>query len=281
MKHLFKPQRFRVLIVILGLLLMIKILWFLVQMLWLPQSGIDQPEDQRSKALYYRVKLTPNDAPTPKKTIHKPVPVKRAVIGDLKLLAIYHAKDATVVTVNYKGKSKVLSKGEDVNGFVLGGAGINYAIFLKNGKSYKVLLDKEKQTGGALTVHPSTATVPSQQRATPAKGEITDAGDRKVIDRSVIDYYRKNFREIGRNIGIAESRKGDGLDGFKVTFVRKGSDFEKLGLKRNDVIKAVNGEPVTSYKAAMDIYRKVGTMDSMTLTIERGNEERELEYEVN
>ncbi len=280
MKHLFKPQHFRVLMAIVGLLLLIKIVWFLVQMLWLPQSGIDQPEEQGSKALYYRVKLTPNDAPPPKKTAPKPTPSQTGTIGDLKLLAIYHAKDATVVTVSYRGKSKVLSKGEDVNGFVLEGAGINYATFSKNGKSYKVLLDKGKQIGSVAT-HPSTVTAAPQRPAASAKGEITDAGDRKVIDRSVIDYYRKNFREIGRNIGIAESRKGDGLAGFKVTFVRKGSDFEKLGLKRNDVIKAVNGEPVTSYKAAMDIYKKVGTMDNMTLTIERGNEERELEYEVN
>jgi general secretion pathway protein C len=126
-----------------------------------------------------------------------------------------------------------------------------------------------------------TATVVQSTPGSHAKGEITDAGDRKIIDKSVIDYYRKNFKEIGRNIGIAESRKGGALDGFKVTFVRRGSDFEKLGLQRNDVIKAVNGEPVNSYKAAMDIYRKVGTMDNMTLTINRGNEEMELEYEVN
>jgi len=230
MKHLFKPQHFRVLMAILT---------------------------------------------TPKAT-----PAQTGTIGDLKLLAIYHAKDATVVTVSYRGKSKVLSKGEDINGFVLEGAGINYATFSKDGKSYKVLLDKGKHTGSVAT-HSNSVTAAPQRPAASAKGEITDAGDRKVIDRSVIDYYRKNFREIGRNIGIAESRKGDALDGFKVTFVRRGSDFEKLGLKRNDVIKAVNGEPVTSYKAAMDIYRKVGTMDNMTLTIERGNEERELEYEVN
>ena len=66
-----------------------------------------------------------------------------------------------------------------------------------------------------------------------------------------------------------------------MNFIRRGSDFSKLGLKRDDVIKAVNGQPIRSYKAAMDVYRKVGDMENMTLTIKRGDEEMELEYEVN
>jgi type II secretion system protein C len=280
MKHLFKPAYFRILMAVLVLLLVIKIVWFLVTSAWLPKHGIDQPLDDGVKALYYRVRLTPNDAPPPKRTVPKRVVREGGSINDLKLQAIYHAQDATVVTVTYRGKSKVLSKGEDINGFVLEGAGRDYATFSKEGKSYKVQLDKGKTqaaSGRSRQVQAVAKSTPGNAK----KGEITDAGDRKVVDKSVIDYYRKNFKEIGRNIGIAESRQGGALDGFKVTFIRRGSDFEKLGLKRNDVIKAVNGQPVNSYKAAMDIYRKVGTMDNMTLTINRGNEEMELEYEVN
>ncbi len=72
------------------------------------------------KALYYRVKLSPNEAPAP--TTTKPLQTAGS-IKDIKLLAIYNASDVTVVTVEYKRKTKVLAKGEAINGFVLEGAG--------------------------------------------------------------------------------------------------------------------------------------------------------------
>ena len=287
MKPPFKPQHFKAFIAVLILLLVVKILWFAVQVLWLPKSGIDQPKEQSGKALYYRVKLAPNDLPPPRRTPTKPANSQRGSINQLKLLALYNAKDITVVTVTYQGRSKVLARGENINGFVLKGAGMNYAVFARGGQRYKLYLDKTKGQAPVSVVQPSKPK-PAAKKPQPKKpktvsknGEIKDLGDRKVIDRSLVDYYKKNYDEIGRNIGVAESKSGKGLNGFQITFVRRGSDFAKLGLRRNDVIKAINGQPINSYKAAMDLYRRIDTIDNMTFTIERGNKEMELEYEVN
>ena len=95
-------------------------------------------QQKGGKALYYRVKLSPNEAPPPT-SVTKPVQVVGS-IKDITLLAIYNASDITVVTVEYKRKTKVLSKGEAINGFVLEGAGNNYATFSKNAKIYKIPL---------------------------------------------------------------------------------------------------------------------------------------------
>ena len=281
MKHLFKPNWIKTAIFLLGLLLVLKLLWFAVEVLFLPAQGIDQEKDNGGKSLYYRVKLTPNDAPAPQKTA--PVRhVRSSSIKDIKLLAIYNASDDTVVVVSYKGKNKILAKGEEVGGYRLEGAARNYATFSKESKSYKVMLDTRNLPSGVRSHQAAGMSVSAGGTlGGDGRGEIVDAGDRKIIDRSLLEFYSRNLREIERNIGISESRNGGAMDGFKVNFIRKGSDFAKLGLKRNDVIKAVNGRPITNYKAAMDIYRKVGEMENMTLTIKRGNEEMELEYEVN
>jgi len=282
MKSLFKPATLKYLLFLLGALLVLKLIWFVLEVLFLPSQGIDQPKEEEGKALYYRVKLTPNDAPPPKKVqIQTPTKIK-SDIRDIKLLAIYHASDETVVTLTYKGKTKVLSKGEEVGGYTLVGAQRNYAIFSRNDKTYKVPLTTQKGTPAFASHYKGVAgTIDAQKIGGGKKGEVVDAGDRKIIDRSLIDYYTKNFNAIAKDIGISEQRNGEVMDGFKVNFIRRGSDFEKLGLKRDDVIKAVNGQPIRSYKAAMDVYRKVGDMENMTLTINRGNEEMELEYEVN
>jgi general secretion pathway protein C len=89
------------------------------------------------------------------------------------------------------------------------------------------------------------------------------------------------MKDIYKNIGITEVKDGKNLKGFRLTFVRKNSDFEKLGVKRNDIIKSINGQAITSYNAAFGVYKNIQTAENITMVIERGNEEMELEYEIN
>ena len=256
------------------------------QILWLPSSGVDQAAQKGAKSLYYRVKLTPNEAAAP--TVNKPTkaPVQRETgsIKDIKLLAIYNASDVTVVTVEHKSKTKVLSRGDNINGFVLQGAGNHFATFSKKSKSYKVMLLKSK------TASKKSGIKKSMQKSTPEKvsekpkketGDVTDAGDHKVIDRSLLKHYAENMNDIYKNIGIGEVKNGENLEGFRITFVRKDSPFSKLGIRRDDVIKSINGQEINSYNAAFGVYKNIQNIDNLTLVIQRGREEMELEYEIN
>ena len=284
MKHLFKPHIFKGLLALLILLLIIKLLWFVVEVVWLPSSGVEHTEEKGGKALYYRVKLTPNEAPAPiKPTSARPAKPKGS-IKDIELLAIYNASDVTVITVSYKNKTKVLSKGDEINGFVLEGAGSNFATFSKNSKTYQISLIKSKKGDNSVSKTKGTDAVTSSETpssSSKAEGDIVDAGDHRIVDKSLVEHYAKNMEEITKNIGIAEQKEGKDLKGFRVTFVRKNSHFSKLGLRRGDVIKSINGQEITSYNAAMNVYKNINAMDSLSLTITRGKEEMELEYEIN
>jgi len=279
MKHLFKPEVFKGLLWILVLFLIVKVLWFIVGFLWLPKEGITHAEKRGAQALYYRVKLTPNEESAPVQTTVKPEKKETGDIKNIKLLAIYNASDATVVTVSYKSKTKVLSRGDDVDGFVLEGAGNNFATFSKNAKSYKVLLLKAKSLGKIINV--GTASKKEKIQKKEVKGRVTDAGDHKVIDRELFNHYTTNMKEIYKNIGITEVKDGKGIKGFKITFVRKDSPFAKLGVRRDDVIKSINGQEITSYNAAFNVYKNIQNAENLSLVIERGKEEMELEYEIN
>lgn len=275
MKHLFKPEVAKGLWSLLILLLVIKMAWFAVEVLWLPTMGVDHSEERGAKALYYRVKLSPNDAAAP--TTTRPVQMAGS-IKDIKLLAVYNASDVTVVTVEYKGRTKVLAKGEEINGFVLEGAGNNYATFSKDAKTYQINLIVSRKGDDSIKSARAPA-APSSENT--VEGEVVDAGDHKIVDRSLVDHYAKNMDDIYKNIGIREIKKGKDLDGFSISFIRKGSPFEKLGLQRGDVIKAVNGQKMDSYNAAFDVYKNISDIENLTLVIQRGKEEMELEYEVN
>jgi len=279
MKPLFNPSLIKNIIGVLILLLLIKILWFAVEVAFFPAQGVDHTENKRAKPLYYRIKLTPNETPAP--VVKKPTrPV--GSIRDITLLGIYNAPDQVVVTIKYKGKTKVVGKGESVNGFVLQRAGNTFAIFTKDGKEYRVSLQSSKsKTGSIQTSKPSRQKKAVSPKGNGTEGEVVDVGDHKIIDRSLITHYTKNMNDIYKNIGIKDIKKNGKIEGFRVTFVKRDTPFAKLGLRRGDVLKAVNGQPLDSYKAAFDAYKSVNDTQGLTLTIKRGNKEMELEYEIN
>ena len=280
MKHLFKSKLFKQLFSILILLALVKLLWFTIGMIWLSPTGIGHDDEVKNKSLYYRVKLTPNEAPAPLKK--QPTNIAGS-IKDITLLAIYNSKDTTVITVEHKKKSKVLARGDEINGFVLEGAGNNFATFSKDTKTYRVNLVKSKRsTGTSSSIKSSSKTVSSSSKdSSKIEGDVTDAGDHKIIDKSLFDHYAKNMDDIYKNIGIAEVKQGGKIKGFRITFVRRGSPFAKLGVKRGDVIKSINGQEINSYNAAFETYKNIQNVENLTMVIKRGKEEMELEYEIN
>ncbi len=279
MKLAIDPSFVKRLMGILFLLVLIKLLWFVAEVAWFSVKSVDHVEGKTVKPLYYRVKLTPNQSRPPK--IKKKVPVIKSSIRDIKLLAVYHASDATVVTIEYKGKTKVLARGETVNGFILENAGSQFAIFTKDGKEYRVTLASSKGNSPKYSMIASSKKETSETPEIDLDAGVVDAGDHKIIDRTLIEHYTKDMKSIYKDIGIQEIKKGKVIDGFRVTFVKRGTPFAKLGLQRGDILKSINGQELDSYNAAFEAYKNINDATNVTLVIQRGKKEMELEYEIN
>ncbi len=281
MKTLFSPKNIKTLIFILSLMLLVKLGWFITEMTILSARGVDYMKPSGTKSLYYRTRFAAQKLK--QEQVTKKVPLSD--IKSIKLLAIYHSQNRVVVTVSKKGKTSVMVRGDKIDGYVLEAATAQEAIFLRDGKSYRVRLiesagnSKGKGSVRYVSDKPSKPTKPEKQ--TVPKGEVTEADGLTIVDRTLLDHYSKNMNDIWKNIGIKEIKEGDKIKGFKVNFVKRGSDFSKLGLRRGDVIKSINGQELNSYNSAFEIYKNIDTMDGLTLKIKRGKEEMELEYEIN
>ena len=68
--------------------------------------------------------------------------------------------------------------------------------------------------------------------------------------------------------------------GFKLVAIKAGSIYETLGLKRGDIIKGVNGEPVDTPQKAMELYQALKSSDNIQLEIDRGGSPTTLNYAV-
>lgn len=69
-------------------------------------------------------------------------------------------------------------------------------------------------------------------------------------------------------------------NGFRIMDIQPGSIYERLGLRRGDVIKGVNGEPVDSPAKAMELYNALRTSGNINIQIERGGRSENMNYNI-
>ena len=276
MKQIINAKYFSTAIFILSIVVLVKLIWLAVSLFFLPSSGIGYAEDGKAKALYYRVKLTNAAkaiAPVVNRTKSKPVV---SSMRGIKLLALYNASDALVVTVSKGSKATVLGKGEKIDGFTLTSGGPNFAIFTKAEKEFKLSLINVKSSGKSSSN--SRAVVPNDGAS--KKDAIVEEDGVKRIKRDLLTDYTKDVDKIWKDIGISENKVSGKINGFKINFVKKGSDFEKLGLKRGDILMGLNGEELNSYGAAMGFFKDIENIENLTLTVQRNGATEEIEYEI-
>jgi len=286
MKNFLNSKIFSALLFSLIVGVITKVIWLTVAILFLPKSGVEHIEISKAKPLFYRIKLATKvkEPPKPKsKPKHKLKPKAPTVISmkGIKLIALYNSSHALVVTVEKAKKTKVLSKGEDIDGFILNSAGPNYAVFKKNNKKFKLILGDDKIEDYLKKVKSSTIKSKPKPKKKPKSNIVeNEYGDGKIVSKDLLNSYTKNIEKVWKDIGIDENKVNGQLQGFKINFVKKGSDLEKLGLRRGDILKAVNGDELNSYKSAYSFYGEIGTMENLTLSIIRNNQDMELEYEI-
>ncbi|SFV71797.1 General secretion pathway protein C [hydrothermal vent metagenome] len=276
MKQIISPKLFSSLIFFLSIVLLVKIAWTTISLMFLPSSGEEFNPKVKTKALYYRVRLSNNSAVIAPIIKAKPKRIVSSMRG-IKLIALYNASDNIVITVEKNRKAVVLSKGDKIDGFVLKSAGADYAIFVKNGKEFKLTLNATKTIGSQIT--PSHSKKPASTKPN-ANKKIKEQNGVKVVNRNLLTSYTSNPKKIWKDIGISENKLNGKLHGFKINYVKKGSDFEKLGLKRGDLLTAINAEELDNLGAVMSLYGDINNIENLTLTVERNGKSEDIEYEI-
>ena len=112
------------------------------------------------------------------------------------------------------------------------------------------------------------------------------AGIRKInenqfeVSRKTLDDVVKNpakFRDGTRPI---PNYKGGKVNGFKLVNMKPGSIYYDLGIRPGDVITAVNGKPLDSPNRALELYQKLGSLNNVSLEVERNGQKRQLSFNI-
>jgi len=135
-------------------------------------------------------------------------------------------------------------------------------VIVRNGVREAVFM-KEAE-GGALSV------------AAPPPPIVQPVGtDRQVVDR------RQLQQQLGRPEFLNQALIVPNPDGgFLVRQVQAGSLYEKLGLRPGDVIRNVNGQPLTSMDDVMRLYQQFGTAQRVLVDVQRQGRNETLYYDM-
>jgi general secretion pathway protein C len=252
---------------------------------------VNQERNTVQHALHYRYRLATSTKAPVKKSRRSGTTTQKASLASYRLIAIYSRSDYAVVTLVKGSKSFVLTSGANggnVKGFHLKDANATTARFQKGNTITTLKLYEKKMPTAAVSTairpikaRPEKRKIKNSTAPKPKSAPIANREDgTKMIDRTLIREYTQNPDKIWKNIGLYEVKHEGKLEGFKVRFVRKGSPFEKLGLRRGDVIKSINGEPIVDYATPMRMLKSADAIDDLSITVERNHEEQELKYEV-
>ncbi len=99
--------------------------------------------------------------------------------------------------------------------------------------------------------------------------------DRQLVDR------RQLQQQLGRPEFLNQALIVPNPDGgFLVRQVQAGSLYEKLGLRPGDVIRNVNGQPLTNMDDVMRLYQQFGTAQRVLVDVQRQGRNETLYYDM-
>lgn len=87
-------------------------------------------------------------------------------------------------------------------------------------------------------------------------------------------------RSLSDVVSMSIHRENGQIVGYKIRPGRDRELFESLGLEAGDVVMAVNGTELTSPQKVMELYRNMGDTSSASLVIKRGEQELNIDIDL-
>ena len=190
-------------------------------------------------------------------------------ISSLVLKGFYGNDAKGYALLAKKGNDKkvfIVGVGENIEGYKLKSIRPDGVVFTRGGKEFLLKLEKIKNIKAEVRYE---------------QDSLNESHSPVTVQDSDVKYFAKHPREIWKNISIQEKRVNGKIKGFQVRWIRPGSKFATLGLKKGDLIIKANNKRLQSYKDAFDIYKKIDKLDEVSIVVLRNNQEKELVYEIN
>lgn len=111
------------------------------------------------------------------------------------------------------------------------------------------------------------------------KADIQHEGNNFTIPRSEVDKALENLPKLYTDIRAVPYFKDGKADGFKLINVKASSLFEKLGLRRGDILKSINNTTL-DLQSGLQTFNNLKNESSFTLAVERRGADQTFNYQI-
>ncbi len=182
------------------------------------------------------------------------------------------------------GKIRIIRVGDEVMGYKVIKIERDLVILERNREKAEISF-KYGSGSSSLRRTPKRKTVVRKPPPLPPK-PVEKAGIRRtsegkiVISRDLINEALMSPQKFLRGIFIGPHFKDGKPDGFVIRYLSRTHLLSKMGLKKGDVIKKINGIEIRTVTDYYNAIRSITEGDSLTLTVERKGKEMNIECEI-
>ncbi|MBI2521170.1 MAG: hypothetical protein HYV97_12155 [Bdellovibrio sp.] len=109
--------------------------------------------------------------------------------------------------------------------------------------------------------------------------EIRNEGNKFTIKKSYRDQILQDVGNILSQARAVQLKNPDGTLSFKMTEVVPGSIYSHLSITDGDIIHHINGREITNLNDIMNMFGRIKDLDHLSISVNRGGSDIELEYE--
>jgi general secretion pathway protein C len=113
-----------------------------------------------------------------------------------------------------------------------------------------------------------------------AKGIQKISATEFKIDRAVVDKILENQAELMRQARIVPEQENGKMVGIRLFGVRPDTLLGLLGMNNGDRLQTINGFDMTSPEKALEAYARLRTADKLTVQVNRGGQNVNLDYNI-
>lgn len=147
------------------------------------------------------------------------------------------------------------------------------------GEEEVLVIEEQSQAGATPAATPRTTAAPR----TGALGEgVRSIGENRwLLPKEEVEKARASMNELLRQARMEPNIVDGRTEGFVVRMIQPRSLLSNLGIQRGDVVMQVNGVELDSPEKALQIFQQLREAKNISLSLTRGGNRLNFQYEVN
>ena len=132
-----------------------------------------------------------------------------------------------------------------------------------------------------LVADPPSPRPEQRTRFSPFAREIRRTGPgRYQITRKLLNDFLTRGAIMARGVDFRPSYAGETINGYRLRRIPRASVLHTLGVRRGDVIRALNNQPVTDFDKMLETLVKLRGASHLSISLTRGGRPMTLDYTV-